>query len=186
MPEVKRFVKSGCGTSKTSKACDIYPELYIKFKGGAKPHIFYPDPDGGEEKKVSIQDWKTDEIHNWFESRDFKRVEPPPKTEEQIAAENAEEERKKKRREKKRNKPNLDGPDLPFRDGKLGPDILETFKKSMSPDQLAEFEKNIAEAKARKAAEDGKKEGEGEGEGVPGEDVPDPADKAERVEKAEL
>ena len=58
----------------------------------------------------------------------------------------------------------------------------------MSPDQLAEFEKNIAEAKARKAAEDGKKEGEGEGEGegVPGEDVPDPADKAEPVEKAEL
>lgn len=92
LPEVKRFVKSGCGTSKTSKACDIYPELYIKFKGGAKPHIFYPDPDGGEEKKVAIQDWKTDEIHNWFESRDFKRVEPPPKTDEQIAAEKAEEE----------------------------------------------------------------------------------------------
>lgn len=67
LPEVKRFVKE-------KGHADQYPDLNIKFKGGAPPEFICYN---GEEEveRVKLEKMKTDEIHELVQSKNLRREE---------------------------------------------------------------------------------------------------------------
>ena len=69
-PEVKRFVKEQCKTHETSKQCDIYPDLYIKFIAHKPPVItFENDPSN----PIDLTNFSTQEIHQLLRDKGIER-----------------------------------------------------------------------------------------------------------------
>lgn len=69
-PEVKRFVKEQCNTNESSKPCDIYPDLYIKFIAHKPPIITF---NNNPNDRTDLTEFTTQQIHNLLREKGLER-----------------------------------------------------------------------------------------------------------------